>query len=114
MTRTLHRSRVLAGLLSAGLALVARGDDAPSAAAVPAATGAKANAPAKGARNPPGGWRVVMRGQAVYWCMKQKPTGSRVRSEERCMTPDQYDVLEKSSQDMVDDLRRASPPPKGG
>jgi hypothetical protein len=37
-----------------------------------------------------------------------------MRTEERCLTPDQYEALEKSSQEIVEDIRRAVPPPKGG
>jgi hypothetical protein len=111
MTRTQHRYGLLAGLLSACLPFVASADEPAPASS---ATEAKAVAPRSTTRSPPSGWRIVMRGSTVYWCTKQKQTGSRIRNEERCMTPDQYDALQEASKRMVDDLRRASPPPKGG
>jgi hypothetical protein len=114
MTRTLHRSWSLAILLSACLPSIVNADDAKPATTEPASTEAKKPAPGAVQRNPPGGWRTVMRGQTVYWCTKQPQFGSRMRTEERCLTPDQYEALERSSQEMVEDIRRAVPPPKGG
>jgi hypothetical protein len=65
-------------------------------------------------RDPPGGWRVVMRGETLYWCTKQASFGTRARKEERCLTPEQYDALQNSSKQIVEDIRKAVPPPKGG
>ena len=113
MNRRLHRSSGLAVLLSACLPLVVHANDVKPAATEPAATGATKATDGAAKRDPPGGFRVVMKGSTVYWCTKQTPTGSRIRTEERCMTPDQYDALEASSKAMVEDLRRASPPPLG-
>jgi hypothetical protein len=112
MYRTLHRCWALAVLLSASLSFVSNAEDAKPTATEPASTEAKK--PAQGAvqRNRPGGWRTVMRGQTVYWCTKQPQFGSRMRTEERCLTPDQYEALEKSSQQMVEDIRRTAPPPR--
>lgn len=113
MTGRLKRSWGPAVLLSACLPFVVSAEDAKPPAAESAS--AEAKKPASGAvqRNPPGGWRTVMRGQTVYWCTKQPQFGSRMRTEERCLTPDQYEALEKSSREMVEDIRRAVPPPKG-
>jgi len=113
MTHTLQRIWILAVLVAAGLPFGLQADDAQPSAAKPAETGATRATDGAAKRDPPGGYRVVMKGQTVYWCTKQTPTGSRVRTEERCMTPDQYDALEASSKAMVEDLRRASPPPLG-
>lgn len=113
MSRRAHRSGAVLALLSASVAFVASAEDAKPAASTPAATEAAKPAPTAAERSPPGGWRVVMRGQTVYWCTKQQQFGSRTRSEERCLTPVQYDELERASQAMVDDMRRAAPPPRG-
>jgi hypothetical protein len=114
MNRTLQRFWSLAVLLWASLTFVASADEVKPTATEPASTEAKKPAPGAVQRNPPGGWRTVMRGQTVYWCTKQPQFGSRMRTEERCLTPDQYEALEKSSQEIVEDIRRAVPPPKGG
>jgi nitrogen fixation-related uncharacterized protein len=106
MERVMHRSLLLL-LISAGVAPAAEGGEQATATDAPAA-------PVQEQRKPPGGWRVVMRGQTVYWCTKQQQFGSRTRSEERCLTPEQYDDLQEASKDIVEDIRRASPPPKGG
>jgi hypothetical protein len=92
----------------------ATADDAKAAAPAPASAAAASGTPAAAPRKPPSGWRIVMRGETVYWCTKQPNFGSRTRGEERCLTPEQYDQLEKDSQDIVEGIRRASPPPKGG
>jgi len=114
MTRTLRRILMLTVLVAAGVPFLARADDAQASSSKPAATAAPTATDGAAKRHPPGGWRVVMKGETVYWCTKQIQTGSRIRTEERCMTPDQHDALERESQAVVDDLRRASPPPKGG
>jgi hypothetical protein len=113
MNRKLYRSWAPAMMLSTWLPFVASADDAKPAATEPASTEAKKPAPGAVQRNPPGGWRTVMRGQTVYWCTKQQQFGSRMRTEERCLTPDQFEALEESSQQMVEDIRRTAPPPKG-
>jgi hypothetical protein len=94
--------------------LAAAADDAKPATPAPATAAAASGTPAAQSRKPPSGWRVVMRGETVYWCTKQPNFGSRTRGEERCLTPEQYDQLEKDSQDIVEGIRRAAPPPKGG
>ena len=114
MTRILQKTWMLSMFAAAGVPCLVRAGDAQPSATEPASTEATKAAPVTAKRNPPGGWRVVMKGETVYWCTKQIQTGSRVRTEERCMTPDQYDALEASSKEMVEDLRRASPPPVGG
>lgn len=115
MTHTPYGPMALLALALAALPLTGVAEDekaaSPTAAASPAAA---KDTPAAQQRKPPGGWRVVMRGQTVYWCTKQPNFGSRTRGEERCLTPEQYDQLEKDSQDLVEGIRRASPPPKGG
>lgn len=113
MTHKPYRYCGPAVLLAACLPLAANAEDARPPAAEAASTEAK-KPPSAVQRNPPGGWRIVMRGQTVYWCTKQPQFGSRMRTEERCLTPDQYEALKKASQDMVEDIRRAVPPPKGG
>lgn len=114
MKRTPFGAIVLLALGAGALPLAAAADDAKST--TPASTDAAAASatPAVQQRKPPGGWRVVMRGKTVYWCTKQPNFGSRTRGEERCLTPEQYDQLEKDSQDIVEGIRRATPAPKGG
>jgi hypothetical protein len=114
MTGRLNRSWGAAVLLSACLPLLVGAEDAKPPATEPASTEARKPAPGAVQRRPPGGWRTVMRGQTVYWCTKQPQFGSRMRTEERCLTPDQYEALQKASQDIVEDIRRAAPPPRGG
>jgi hypothetical protein len=113
MTRTQQGICILSMLASAGVPCLVQAGDAPPSATGPASTETKAAAPVSAKRKPPGGWRVVMRDETVYWCTKQIQTGSRIRTEERCLTPDQYDALALSSQQISDDLRRtvaACPP----
>ena len=50
---------------------------------------------------PPGGWKVLRKDDHVLWCTEGNATGSRVRKERRCMTPQQY-------QEMVASARRAT------
>lgn len=106
MTRKLRRIWILSLFTAAGVPCLVRADDTQPPATEPAATEAKTAAPVEVKRNPPGGWRVVMKGETVYWCTRQIQTGSRIRTEERCVTPDQYDALVVASQEMVEDARR--------
>jgi hypothetical protein len=104
---------MLSMLAAAGVPCLVHAGDARPSATEPAASEAKTAAPVEKKRNPPGGWRVVMKGETVYWCTKRTQTGSRIRTEERCMTPAQYSALEVASQEMVEDARRtmeACPP----
>jgi len=108
MTRIPQRVWILSLFAAAGVPCLVHAGDAQPSAAKPAATEAKTAAPVEVKRKPPGGWRVVMKGETVYWCTKQIQTGSRVRTEERCMTPDQYDALVVASQEMAEDARRTT------
>lgn len=114
MKRAQFGAIALLALGAGALPLTAVADDAKPTTPASADAAAASETPAAQPRKPPSGWRIVMRGQTVYWCTKQPNFGSRTRGEERCLTPEQYDQLEKDSQDMVEGIRRASPPPKGG
>jgi hypothetical protein len=101
MTRKLRR-RLIPLLLAAAAAAAAR----------PPVTLAETTAAIQ--RSPPGGWRVVMRDETLYWCTNQPSFGSRTRKEVRCLTPDQYDALMISSKKIAEDIRRTAPAPTGG
>lgn len=73
---------------------------APPAAADTAASSAVTEVTQPEAK-PPAGWKVFRKGEEVVWCTDGATTGSRVRKERQCMTPQQY-------QEMVTDARRTT------
>jgi hypothetical protein len=106
MSRIQQRTWFLTLLSGVGVPFLVHAADVQPTAAKSVVSEAKTAAPVEAKRDPPGGWRVVMKGETVYWCTRQIQTGSRIRSEERCMTPAQYDALVVASQEMVEDARR--------
>lgn len=73
---------------------------APPAAADTAASSAVTEVTQPEAK-PPAGWKVFRKGEEVVWCTDGATTGSRVRKERQCMTPQQY-------QEMTADARRST------
>ena len=62
----------------------------------------------------PAGWRVREINGITHWCRRQVETGSRVRAEDTCVTPDEYEIVKRDAQRMLDDVSRGARNPKGG
>jgi hypothetical protein len=76
---------------------------------------AKAESQAKAdERKPPSGWKAKTRGNVLYWCTIDGTIGTRVRQQERCLTPEQYETSVINTQKAVEDMRRTARPPQGG
>jgi len=65
-------------------------------------------------RKPPSGWKAKTRGNVLYWCTIDGTIGTRVRQQERCLTPQQYETSVINTQKAVEDMRRTARPPQGG
>jgi hypothetical protein len=64
-------------------------------------------------RKPPSGWKAKTRGNVLYWCTIDGTIGTRVRQQERCLTPEQYETSVINTQKAVEDMRRTARPPQG-
>jgi hypothetical protein len=103
----------------------------PTAPAAPAASAAPAEDSAQAAsepglpvavvakkvlekeEKPPAGWKVAKRGDKVFWCTISLVTGSRVRTEQQCVTPSQYREMVESARRETEDITRRVIPPSG-
>lgn len=62
----------------------------------------------------PTGWRAREINGVVHWCKRQHETGSRIRAEDKCVTPSEHDLLQQDAKKFLDDMSRGARNPKGG
>jgi hypothetical protein len=63
-------------------------------------------------REVPGGWKEVDVKGVVYWCQEKRVFGSRTQKETTCVTPQQFDQMQRDSQKFTDKTRENFVSPK--
>lgn len=74
----------------------------------------KEEVPVRARSEVPAGWRAREINGVVHWCKRQQETGSRIRTEDKCVTPEEFDVLQQDAKKFLDDMSRGARNPKGG
>jgi hypothetical protein len=59
------------------------------------------------------GYKIVDQDGVQYFCQKDLQTGSHLRRETICLTPDQMDAVRSQTQQNLQNLMRQTPPPQG-
>lgn len=98
---------------------------APAVAAAPAtpppAAAAPAAAPAAAAARPlsvqqarAAGYRIVNENGRTLYCREDRKTGSHIRTEMVCLTPEELEVVREANKRNLEQMQRAIPPKQGG
>lgn len=74
----------------------------------------KEEVPVRAKSDVPAGWRAREINGVLHWCKRQQETGSRIRTEDKCVTPEEHEVLQQDAKKFLDDMSRGSRNPKGG
>jgi hypothetical protein len=74
----------------------------------------KEEVPVRARSDVPAGWRARQINGVLHWCKRQQETGSRIRTEDKCVTPEEYDLLQQDAKKFLDDMSRGARNPKGG
>jgi predicted transglutaminase-like cysteine proteinase len=83
---------------------------ASAAAAAPAATAAK---PLTVQEARAAGYKVVNESGRTLYCREDRKTGSHIRTEVICLTPEEIEVVREANKRNLEQMQRAIPPKQG-
>jgi predicted transglutaminase-like cysteine proteinase len=88
---------------------------APAAAtAAPAAPGATAAKPLTVQQARAAGYKVVNESGRTLYCREDRKTGSHIRTEMVCLTPQELEAVREANKRNLEQMQRAIPPKQGG